>query len=309
MFCDILCKPPLVSAKNICNNNSMGNNRPTITDETIGQIRALIQHNPQWNRSRLSRALCEMWDWRGENLQIKDISCRGLLRSLEAAGAVRLPKAQSVSRKAGNPDRIVLMEHDTAPIAGALDALTPLRVETATSKADLAEFKSYISQYHYLGFYRSLGETMKYRVSSRDGRHLALLMFGASAWSCRDRDAYIGWNREQRAARLHMLTNNSRFLVMPWVAVPCLASHVLGLVSRRISGDWEAKYGHGLAALETFVEFGRFRGVCYQASNWIRVGRTSGRGRNDADNLRALPEKDIYLLPLNPRWRKKLLSH
>jgi hypothetical protein len=166
-----------------------------------------------------------------------------MLRDLDTAGAIQLPKAQSCSRKAGSSDRIVLMEHDVAPIDCHLGVLTPLRVEIAASKPELAEFKSYISQYHYLGFDRSIGESMMYRVSSRDGRHLALLMFGASAWACGPRDIYIGLDARERLAGLYLTANNTRFLIFPWVAVPHLASHALSLVERRLSRDWEAKYG------------------------------------------------------------------
>jgi hypothetical protein len=149
---------------------------------------------------------------------------------------------------------------------------------------------------------------MKYTVRSQSGAPLACLLFGSAAWSCRDRDAYIGWSREQRASHLQMLTNNTRFLIMPWVSVPCLASCVLSQIARRLSADWETKYGHPIYLLETYVEFERFRGVCYQAANWARVGRTAGRGRNDRQNEWALPKKDVYLLPLTRRWREKLLS-
>jgi hypothetical protein len=171
----------------------------------------------------------------------------------------------------------------------------------------MEEFKSMLDQHHYLGYDRTIGENMKYVIRSRDGAFLACLLFGSAAWKCRDRDAYIGWSQEQRCERLYMLTNNVRFLVPEWVRVPCLASHALSLASRRLSADWEAKYGHPVHLLETFVD-GRFSGTCYQAANWIRVGRTTGRGRNDRLHERALPEKDIYLLPLNRRWRESLLG-
>jgi hypothetical protein len=249
-----------------------------------------------------------MWDWRGANGRLKDISCRDMLRGLDAAGAIQLPKAQSCSRKAGSSDRIALMEHDTAPISCHLGALAPLRVEIAASKPDLAEFKSYISQYHYLGFDRSIGESMKYRVSSRDGRHLALLMFGASAWACAPRDRYIGWDARERRAGLHLTSDNTRFLIFPWVAVPHLASHALSLVERRLSRDWEAKYGHPVFLIETFVETARFRGVCYSADNWTRVGSTTGRGRNSTSMAAALPIKDVWVRPLRGDFREKLAA-
>ena len=200
------------------------------------------------------------------------------------------------------------MDHDTEPVACGLGDLQPLVIEAVTGGQGLTEFKSLIDQYHYLGFDRTVGENMKYIVHSKDGATLACLLFGSAAWKCRDRDSYIGWGQDQKAARLQLLTNNHRFIVMPWVRVPHLASHVLALVAHRISLDWEKKYGHPIFMLETFVERPRFRGTCYKAANWSCVGRTAGRGRNDLKHECALPEKDIYLLPLAKHWRESLLG-
>jgi hypothetical protein len=190
-------------------------------------------------------------------------------------------------------------------ITDVLGNLRPLSVEVVERGAALAEFKSLIDQYHYLGFDRTVGENMKYIVRCKDGSPLACLLFGSAAWSCRDRDEYIGWSGEQRSGRLSMLTNNTRFLVIPNVRVRHLASHVLSLISRRVSEDWEKKYGHPILLLETFVD-GRFRGTCYKAANWVRVGRTTGRGRDDRHHERALPEKEIYVYPLATNFRETL---
>jgi hypothetical protein len=286
----------------------MGYSRPQITEDHIKQIRILIADNPGWHRTKLSQKLCEMWDWRGENGQIKDISCRDMLRSLEAAGKITLPAQLKKSRSNGTGDKIIMYQHDTTPVSRPLSEIMPLQVGTVTSKEKTALFKSYIHQYHYLSFDRSIGESLMYSIYSRHGTPLASLMFGASAWSCQPRDDFIGWDSKQRQANLRFTTNNSRFLVYLWIRVPLLASHTLALVCRRLSGDWAAKYGHPVYLLETYVECGRFRGTCYQAANWIRVGKTSGRGRNDRKNERALPEKDIYLFPLERQWRKRLLA-
>jgi hypothetical protein len=281
--------------------------RPKLTDELLSQIRQTIEDNPEWGRKRISIHLCEMWDSRVPGGQLKDISCRDLLRSLDKAGKIKLPLPQSTlslhPRK-----KIEHMQHSTKPVSCGLGELRPLIVETVERGERLAEFKSFIDRHHYLGYGRTVGENMKYIIRSRDGTALACLLFGSAAWSCRDRDSFIGWNNEQRAAGLTMTTNNTRFLIMPWVNVPHLASHILALISRRLSGDWEEKYGHGLVLLETFVEVGRFRGTCYKAANWILVGRTTGRGRDDRQNLKALPVKDIYILPLINGWREALLA-
>jgi len=281
--------------------------RPVVTEELLRQIRRVIEENPGWGRKRISIHLCELWDWRVPGGVVKDISCRDMLRGLEKAGEIQLPAPQNTFGQ--SPRRMVRhVDHVATPIECGLSDLRPLIVETVENGSGLAEFKSLIDQYHYLGWGGTVGENMKYVVRSRDGAVLACLLFGSAAWKCRDRDAYIGWNQEQRRSRLFMLTNNARYLILSGVNVPHLASHILSLVSRRISVDWEIKYGHGLAAVETFVETGRFRGTCYQAANWIRVGRTAGRGRDDHGHARMLPEKDIYFLPLARQWREKLLS-
>jgi len=250
--------------------------------------------------------LCELWDWRVPGGTVKDISCRDMLRALDKAGRITLPAPKNMNWQSPRK-KTAHLNHDMTAIACGLRNLRPLKIEAIERGAALAEFKSLIDQYHYLGFGRTVGENMKYIVRSDGGRPLACLLFGSAAWSCRDRDEYIGWSGEQRIARLPMLTNNTRFLVMPNVNVPHLASHTLSLISRRISADWEEKYGHPILLLETFVD-GRFRGTCYRAAGWIRVGRTAGRGRDDRHHARALPEKDVYLLPLARHWKKRLLA-
>jgi len=280
--------------------------RPSITEDLLSQINQVIADNPDWGRERISIHLCELWDWRVPGGQVKDISCRDMLRALDKAGSIKLPAPLTTFGK--NPRHGVKhLKHDTAPTTCSLSHLRPLSIEAVESGDGLAEFKSLIDQYHYLGYDRTVGENMKYIIRSNDGAVLACLMFGSAAWKCRDRDAYIGWSMEQRKSRLFMLTNNVRFLIVPWVSVPHLASHCLALTVRRLNTDWGTKYGHAISLLETFVETGRFRGTCYQAANWTRVGRTTGRGRDDRQHKRALPEKDIYLLPLTSKWRESLL--
>jgi len=286
----------------------MGHIKPTITDRHINQIKVLISENPYWNRTILSKKLCEMWDWKSPVGQIKDISCRDLLRSLDEKGLIRLPAAQRWPRAPGvGADKIVIIEHNLKSINTKLCEVAPVQIQTVTTREDTRLFKSYIHQYHYLGFDRSVGESMKYFVYSNDGDALACLMFGSSAWSCRARDEYIGWNTVQRQAGLHFLTNNSRFLIIPGVNVPYLASHILGGISRRISSDWQSKYGHKIYLLETFVERRRFQGTCYKAANWECVGKTAGMGRNCKTTTGVLPEKDIYVYPLTANFRGRLV--
>jgi hypothetical protein len=280
--------------------------RPEITEEKVEQIRRIIAEHPEWNRSRISQHICRLWGWQNPNGGLKDISCRDMLRELDKAGRISLPVAQNPSRSHGSGDKVKHFKHDTTPINAKLSQLRPLHVSRVDSGKELALFKSYIDQYHYLGFDRTIGENMKYVVYSRDGKPLSCLLFGSAAWSCRERDAFIGWDKRQRARGLSGMTNNSRFLVFPWVKVPHLASHILSLVARRIADDWQDKYGHPVYCLETFVETGRFKGICYRAANWIHVGSTTGRGRDGGHKQAILPIKDIYLYPLVKDFRLAL---
>jgi hypothetical protein len=281
-------------------------NRPEITDELVSQINELIRDNPTWHRTRLSKALCDIWGWEGPNGQIKDISCRDMLRELDKGGKIQLPQMMTPSRSKGQKMIIKRLMHDTTPVVCGLKELQPLEIQVVTGGAAVDEFKSLLEQYHYLGFDRTVGENMKYIVKSHGGAIVSCLLFGSAAWACKDRDTYIGWDEAARANGLAYITNNTRFLILPWVNVPHLASHILGKITRRITKDWESRYGHGLHCLETFVERGRFPGTCYKAANWRQVGHTSGRGRNSLSARAVLPIKDVYLYPLTASFRRKL---
>ncbi len=280
--------------------------RPELTENRVEQIRSVIRENPEWNRTQISQHICRMWRWQGPNGELKDISCRDMLRELDRAGRIRLPAPLKPSRSGGGADIIRHIEHDTTPIIETLPELRPLRIENVSSGRDLTTFKSYIDQYHYLEFDRIIGENMKYMVYSRDGQPLSCLLFGAAAWSCRERDEFIGWDKRQRVRGLSNMTNNTRFLIFPWVKVAYLASHILSLVVRRVADDWQFKYGHPVYCLETFVEAGRFRGSSYRAANWIHVGSTTGRGRDGGHKHAILPIKDIYLYPLAKNFKVTL---
>ena len=287
-------------------NYSMGHNKPKLTNENINQIRKLIEDNPNWTRTALSKKICELWDWKSPIGQIKDISCRDMLRTLDMKGLINLPNARWTPRAPGlGADKITLLEHAAFPIETELNAIKPVTVEMAASKNDIALFKSYIQQYHYLGFDRSIGENIKYFIYGGSGDVLSCVMFGSAAWSCRARDEYIGWNKEQRVAGLAFVAGNSRFLIMPWVHVSHLASHILGIITRRVSKDWIEKYGHPLYLLETYVD-PRFKGTCYKAANWRHAGYTTGLGRNSTPTSPALPIKDVFVYPLCVDFKKKL---
>jgi hypothetical protein len=269
----------------------------------------MIEANPGWSRTMLSKQLCELWDWKSPTGQIKDISARDLLRSLDNKSLIELPAARWTPRKPGaGGEKLTYVEHKLVPVNAELKDIKPIQIKIASTKNEADLFKSYIRQYHYLGFDRSVGESMKYFVYGSDGEVLSCVMFGSAAWACKARDEYVGWDKEQRTARLTSITNNVRFLILPGVCVPHLASHILGRIARRISCDWQAKYGHPLYLLETFVELDRFRGICYRAANWRRVGYTSGLGRNSTSTSPLLPIKEILVYPICNDFREKLCS-
>lgn len=275
----------------------------------IGLVRHWLTTEPGWNRTRLSRELCERWDWRNGAGRLKDMACRTLLLKLERRGVIRLPGRQGVPPNGLRNRQVLDLPCDRTPLESALGDLQPLRIEAlGEGHSDLALLRFLLQRHHYLGLRNSVGENVKYLVRDRHGRPLACLLFGAAAWKAKARDEWIGWNAAQRQCGLACLCNNTRFLVLPWVRVPHLASHVLGRVARRLSGDWTAKYGHGIDLLETFVDRDRFQGTCYRAAGWVHAGATTGRSRNDRDQTLSVPVKDIYLRPLSPDFRRRLCT-
>ncbi|MCP4146486.1 MAG: DUF4338 domain-containing protein [bacterium] len=277
-----------------------------ITADNITLLRDLIANNPQWCRTQLSKELCIIWDWRNQGDQLKDMSCRLLLRKLDGAGLIQLPKARHNGNNTNRHKHIQPILHSRAPISCELKELTPLDVRLVEGGYELKLFKYFLSSYHYLGWSGPVGEHSKYLVVDNKERPLACLMFGAAAWKIETRDSYIGWNANSRETKLSYICNNNRYLILPWIEVKYLASHILGLISRRISRDWEKKYKHPLYMLETFVEDNRFKGTCYKAANWKYLGKTKGRGRYDKYNESNLPIKSVLVQPLDSQFRRKL---
>jgi hypothetical protein len=282
--------------------------RPEITEYRIKQIQDIMENNPDWNRTKISREVCRLWGWQSPSGQLKDISCRDILRKLDKAGKIQLPTRQKPSRSKGGADKVRRLERDYTAVNAELMELRPLRVSIVSAGDELTQFKSLIDQYHYLGYDRSVGENMKYIIYDRDDAPLACLLFGSAAWSCRDRDEYIGWDKDERVLGLRLMTNNTRYLILPWINARYLASHVLSLISRRISSDWTLKYGHPIYCLETYVETRRFKGTCYKAANWVKVGTTTGRGRDGGHHDAILPVKDVYLYPLVTDLRELMVT-
>ena len=270
----------------------------------LDELRWLVQwieEHRQWSRKRLARGLCEHWCWRDQRGRLKDFAARSLLLKLEVQGHFRLPPLQVRKRRAPRPVPRLAHWQRPDPCEASLAQIRPVKLEpVGAGSAAALRWAFYLDQYHYLGL-RVVGENLGYLAVDALGRDVAAVLFGAPAWRCAPRDEFLEWDDARRRQQLHLLTNNTRFLILPWVRVPHLASHVLGGVARRIGTDWQLKYGHGLDWLETFVEQERFAGSCYRAANWQWVGQTTGRSRQDRDHTERVPVKDVYLYRLGGR--------
>jgi len=280
-----------------------------LSDQDLLQIRRLLAEHPSWHRTRLSRELCALWGWRNAAGRSKDMACRTLLLKLESRGLIGLPPRQRASVNGHRNRQPAAPPLDESPLQAELAALTPLRVETVSpGTADAGLFGFLLQRHHYLGHRNCVGENLRYLVRERQDRPVACLLFGSAAWQCQPRDAFIGWTASGRQRHLPLLTNNTRFLILPWVHVPHLASHLLSLITRRLSRDWQAKYGHPIHLVETFVERERFAGTCYRAAGWVSVGATTGRGRNAPSLAPQGPVKEVYLQPLRADFRARLCA-
>ena len=278
-----------------------------LTADELDWIGQLIRHHPEWGRYRLSLHLAQQWNWRNGIGRLKDMAARTLLLKLERRGLLVLPRRQ---RGGGSHPAKPPLYHQ-APLLREplleepLGQLLPINLISTDTTEKRQFLAGLLSEHHYLGYKRPVGENLQYLARDRSGRPLACLVFGAPAWKCAPRDQFIGWSGPQRERNLHLLANHMRFLILPWVQVKHLASHVLGRAARRLSADWQAKYGHPIYLLETFVQRDRFPGACYRAANWICAGQTQSRSRNDPDRRLRVPCKDIYLYPLSRYFRSR----
>jgi hypothetical protein len=278
-----------------------------IDSEQIAFLREFIAAHPTSSRWKLSRQLCEALGWKQTNGALRDVVCRGLLLMLERAGQIELPPVRRHirgQRRTGRPrPKAVLI--DTTPLTMPLKALAPVEVTSVRRTADEALFNSLMESYHYLGYEQPVGEHLKYLVWAQ-GRPVACLAWSSAPRHLGSRDRFIGWSGEARRRNIRFVAYNTRFLILPWVEVPHLASHILSRIARRLSEDWERLYGHPIYFLETFVDPERFRGTCYRAANWVVLGRTTGRGKNDQTNRPNRSIKEVLGYPITPRFRQLL---
>jgi len=280
-----------------------------LQEADIGRIRELLAANPTWSRRRLSQALSAEWDWRNGSGRLKDMAARTMLVKLDARGLIELPPRRRCAPNRMTSRRLPRQNWDSTPIEGRLGDLGPLTIqEVSADTTARLRVAAALEEFHYLGCRGTVGENLQYAITDGQGRLLACLLFGAAAWKCRARDEWIGWTAERRQERLALIANNSRFMILPAVRIPHLASWILGRVMRRLSADWEKKYGHAIFLVETFVERDRFAGTSYKAANWVRLGETTGRSRQDREFKLRVPVKDVYVYPLRKDFRRELSS-
>lgn len=272
----------------------------------LALIQALIETAGHRGRTYISKELCQLWDWRLPNGQLRDIACRDLLRRLEKRGLIDLPSPLHPARRPGYKNTTSLPKDFVhTPLAQSLGEFCSIEIEMVRGSQQESFYNALIATYHYLGYHQGTGEQLKYIIRG-DGHVLAAIGFGGAAYKSAARDQHIGWDKTARERHLVNLANNNRFLILPWIRVPHLASHILGRVSRRIRYDWQGYYNRDIVLLETFVEQGRFQGTCYKAANWRHIGQTTGRGRNDRYSTNSVPIKDIYLYPLDRAYQQIL---
>jgi len=278
----------------------------TVTAEDIEFIRRLVAEHPAASRRALSAKLCEAWQWKQANGALRDMVCRGLLLMLHRGGQIELPEIRFrppnplVQRQRPQP-----MPIDTTPLTCALSNIRPILLQQVRKTAHESLFNSLLEQHHYLGYEQPVGEHLKYLVWSH-GRPVACMAWSSAPRHLGSRDRYIGWSADARRRNIRFIAYNTRFLILPWIRVPHLASHILGRVAAALPGDWERMYSHPVYFAETFIDPGRFRGTCYRAANWVLMGRTTGRGKDDQTNRPNRPIKEVLGLALTRRFRELL---
>ncbi len=274
------------------------------TAAEMALLRELIAGPPALNRHALSREFCRRVGWYKADGGLKDMMARVVMLAMHRDGLIELPPPQGPQSR---PKPIVfgpLTEPPLLPPPPDLDAVRPLTLRTVVSGTREGRlWNEFVARYHYLGYTTLVGAQMRYAVLARDSRPLAMLGFSTAAWTLAPRDRFIGWSRQLREKNLPLVIDNPRFLILPWVRIPNLGSHILALVRRQLPRDWTARYNTTPVLIETFVQIPRYSGAVYRASGWTRVGTTKGRGRYDINNLYDKPKKDIWLRPLRRNWK------
>jgi len=276
------------------------------TTDDVDFIKRLISENPGDSRRALSKKLCEAWNWVQPNRALRDMVCRGFMLRLESAGYIKLPPRRfTPNNPLANRNKPLKVDIDQKPLNTKLSNIQRLEIRQVRRTLYERLFNSLIAQYHYLGYCHPVGEHLKY-IAFAEGRPIACLAWSSAPRHIGCRDKFIGWPADIRKKNLHLIAYNSRFLIFPWVRVSCLASHLLGKMAKVLPVDWEKSYNHPIHFLETFVDTERFKGTCYKAANWIYLGNTTGRGKNDQTHKANRSIKAVWGYPLSMDFREVL---
>jgi len=277
-----------------------------VTSSDIAFINQLIDENPNDSRWALSKKLCLAWNLVQPNGALRDMVCRGLMLELDRAGHIKLPTKKSNPHNPFiNRNKPAKIKIDQTPIHTDLSEIQPLEFRQVRRTAFEKLFNSLIEHYHYLGYCHPVGEQLKYIIFFQQ-RPIACLAWSSAPRHIGCRDRFIGWTESSRKKHIHLMVYNTRFLVLPWVRVSCLASHILGQMARLLSHDWQRIYNHPIYYLETFMDKERFAGTCYRAANWIYLGDTTGRGKDDHTNKPNRSIKTVWGYPLSKDFRALL---
>ena len=278
----------------------------SVTKQDIVSVRRIIKSHPDKSRRFISQEVCRKWDWRQPNGVLKDMVCRSLLLLLESKSLIKLPARKFTPpnplAKRKKPTKVIV---DKTPVHCTVGDLFPIKLEQVRRTSFEKMFNGLINEHHYLGYTQPVGEHLKYIAFSGD-RPIACLAWGSAPWYIGARDRFIGWSKEIRENNLHLIANNLRFLILPWVQVSCLASYLLASNRHCLSQDWQNLYHHPVHLLETFVDTERYLGTCYKADNWKLVGQTTGQGKLSKSGQPLLSKKAVYIYPLTKNFRREL---
>jgi hypothetical protein len=279
--------------------------------EETERIAELVKSNRVASRFGLARQVCELTQWRRSNGSLKLRECRDLLEALEQRGLFTLPETRKSGRRAGRATAVplTLAGEPKLPLIATLKECLPVELRCVESRSDHALWRELVGRYHYLGCATAYGAKLRYLAVARGGAVVGCMEYSSAAWKVAARDQWIGWSPAQRQASLSYVVQNSRFLILPWVTVRYLASHLLSLSMRALAEDWPRRYALRPLLAETMVDCQRFAGTCYRAANWIYVGDSQGRGRRDRHHQRhgAAPKR-IFVYALHPAARTRLCA-
>ena len=274
-----------------------------ITTRDLKFIQTVVHEHWDKGRTQISKILCTKWNWVQPSGRLKDMACRELLLTLHRKGMLDYPPPRYTPP---NKKKVVKnINVDTSPVNCKINELESVQVKMVRHTELEPLYDSLVEQYHYLGYVQIVGNHLKYMAFAGD-TPVACIGWGSAAWAVKSREQFVGWTKAVKNKHLHFVANNTRYLVLPWVTVKCLASKVMALNIKRISSDWLKVYNYPLYMLETFVEQDRFKGTCYKASNWIRAGETKGTSKKGHKHLKHGKIKDVYLYPLHKNFKRLL---